>query len=241
MSEILRTEKLSRKFGGLVACDKIDFSLSEGAIQCVIGPNGAGKTTFISLISGHLRQSSGDIWFRDRNINTMSLIRRARKGIIRKFQTPALFDTLTTYENVELAVLGTNCQRHNRKSRVHEVLDLVRLIDVIDTPVNKISHGQRQWLEIGLLIARNAEVLLLDEPTAGMTAEETASTAELLVKLVEELDCSAIIIEHDINFIRELRAPVTVLNMGKVLAKGTFEEIERDERVRDAYLGDDDE
>ncbi|MFH0789341.1 MAG: ATP-binding cassette domain-containing protein [Pseudomonadota bacterium] len=240
MEVILRTEKLSKRFGGLVACDNIDFSLPKGAIQCIIGPNGAGKTTFISLISGHLRQSSGTIWFKDREITTMSLIKRAQKGIVRKFQTPTLFNTLTAYENVEISVLGTNCPSYMRSSRVLEVLDLVRLADSVDTPVNSLSHGQRQWLEIGLLIANNAEILLLDEPTAGMTAEETASTAALLVKFVEEFNYSAIIIEHDINFIRELCAPVTVLNMGKVLAEGTFEEIEMDEKVRDVYLGEND-
>ena len=237
MSVLLETNNLSKHFDGLVANQDINFSLEAGSIRCVIGPNGSGKTTFISMISGHLRPTEGRIIYKDRDITDLSVIRRARIGIARKFQTPTVFDNLTAYQNIELAVLGTGCPRAKRHRRIFEILDLIRLSEVWDRPAQFLSHGQRQWLEVGLLIAIEAELLLLDEPTAGMTAEETASTARLVQMLARELKLSVIIIEHDINFIRDLRAPVTVLHLGRVLLDGSFEEVAANDRVRDVYLG----
>ena len=237
MSVLLEIKNLSKSFAGLVANDDIHFSLEAGSIRCVIGPNGAGKTTFISMISGHLNPSEGQILYKNRDVTNLSVIRRARIGIARKFQTPTVFDNLTAYQNIELAVLGTSCPRTKRHGRIFEVLDLIRLADVWDRPVQFLSHGQRQWLEVGLLIAIEAELLLLDEPTAGMTAEETASTARLVQMLAQEFKLSVIIIEHDINFIRDLRAPVTVLHLGRVLLEGSFEEVAANDQVREVYLG----
>jgi len=237
MVEILRTENLSKRFGGLDACSDINFSLSEGTIQCIIGPNGAGKTTFISLLSGHQQQSEGYIWYKEKEISRMSIFERAREGIARKFQTPALFDELTVYENIELAVMGTKNSHRKRYVRITDVLEMIRLTDEIGTLANRLPHGKRQWLEIGLLIANDAKILLLDEPTAGMTAEGTASTARLIYDLTEELRLSTIIIEHDIQFIRDLHAPVTVLHMGKILAEGSFDEISQNDKVLEVYLG----
>ena len=237
MTEILRTENLSKRFGGLSACSNINFSLSEGTIQCIIGPNGAGKTTFLSLLSGHQKQSEGTIWYKGKEISRMSIYERAREGLVRKFQTPALFDELTVYENIELAVMGTKRPRQKRHVRVIEVLEMIRLTDVIDTLANRLPHGKRQWLEIGLLIANDAKILLLDEPTAGMTAEGTASTAKIIYELIEKLRLSTIIIEHDIKFIRDLHAPVTVLHMGQILAEGSFDEIAQNDQVLEVYLG----
>lgn len=237
MSVLLETKNLSKHYAGLVANQDINFSLEAGSIRCVIGPNGSGKTTFISMISGHLRPTEGRIIYKDRDITDLSVIRRARIGIARKFQTPTVFENLTAYQNIELAVLGTGCPRAKRHRRIFEILDLIRLSEVWDRPAQFLSHGQRQWLEVGLLIAIEAELLLLDEPTAGMTAEETASTARLVQMLARELKLSVIIIEHDINFIRDLRAPVTVLHLGRVLLDGSFEEVAANDRVRDVYLG----
>ena len=237
MSVLLETKNLSKHYVGLVANQDINFSLEVGSIRCVIGPNGAGKTTFISMISGHLRPTGGRIIYKDRDITDLSVIRRARIGIARKFQTPTVFENLTAYQNIELAVLGTGCPRAKRHRRIFEILDLIRLSEVWDRPAQFLSHGQRQWLEVGLLIAIEAELLLLDEPTAGMTAEETASTARLVQMLAREFKLSVIIIEHDINFIRDLRAPVTVLHLGRVLLDGSFEEVAANDRVRDVYLG----
>lgn len=237
MSTLLKTDRLTKNFRGLVANQDVSFELEAGRVHSVIGPNGAGKTTFISMISGHLSPSSGRIFYKGGDITALSVVRRARIGIARKFQTPSVFDNLSAYENVELAVLRTQMGAADRQKRSDEVLDLVRLRDDRDTPVQHLSHGQRQWLEIGMLIGIEAELLLLDEPTAGMTAEETAATGELVNSLARDRNLSVIIIEHDINFIRDLRAPITVLHLGKVLKEGSFEQLSQDEQVREVYLG----
>jgi ABC-type uncharacterized transport system ATPase subunit len=236
MAELLRTEGLTKRFQGLVANDLVDFRLASSELRCVIGPNGAGKTTFISMISGHLRPSAGDIWYQGERITQLPVTARARRGIGRKFQTPSVFDNLSVRENIELAALAA-ARGQTVSTRIARVLRLVRLEPQADILARHLSHGQRQWLEIGLLLANDAKLLLLDEPTAGMTAEETAATGELIRRLIAELQVAAIIIEHDINFIRSLRAPITVMHLGRVLVEGTFEEIERNVEVREVYLG----
>ncbi|NIR30593.1 MAG: ATP-binding cassette domain-containing protein [Gammaproteobacteria bacterium] len=237
MGELLRTEQLTKHFRGLVANEAVDFSLGEGELRAIIGPNGAGKTTFISMISGHLAPTSGEIWYRGKSVTGLSIPQRARLGIARKFQSPQLFGALSVRENLELAVLATPRPSAQRSRRIDEVLGLVRLSEHADVPADRLSHGQRQWLEVGLLIANDARLLLLDEPTAGMTAEETHATGELTQTLVREFGVSVIVIEHDINFIRDLRAPVTVLHLGRVLVEGSFGEIADDQQVREVYLG----
>ena len=237
MTELLRTERLTKRFRGLVANDAIDFTLGGGEVRCIIGPNGAGKTTFISMISGHLAPSDGRIWFQGREITRFSVPARAQMGIGRKFQTPSVFDRLTVYQNLELAALGKRDAARERKVRIDEVFEIIRLGAVRHFPASALSHGQRQWLEVGMLLANKAALLLLDEPTAGMTAEETHATGALIRTLAESYRLSVIIIEHDIAFIRGLKAPVTVLHLGRVLRSGTFEMIAEDERVRSVYLG----
>jgi len=237
VTEFLRTEALTKRFRGLLANDNIDFSLAAGEIRCVIGPNGAGKTTFISMISGHLVPSDGRIWFKGKDITRLSLVLRARQGIARKFQTPSVFDRLTVGDNLELAALGKVGIPSERAGRIKEILALTRLDERLHVHASALSHGERQWLEIAMLLANRAELLLLDEPTAGMTAEETHATGELIRKLATTHGFSIIIIEHDINFIRDLRAPVTVLHLGRILASGSFEEIAANATVRNVYLG----
>jgi urea ABC transporter ATP-binding protein UrtD len=236
MAELLRTEGLTKRFQGLVATDHVDFQLASNELRCIIGPNGAGKTTFISMISGHLRPSAGDIWYQGERITPLPVPARAKRGIGRKFQTPSVFDNLSVFENIELAVLAS-ARGQDASARIARVLHLVRLEHQTGTLARNLSHGQRQWLEIGLLLANDVKLLLLDEPTAGMTAEETSATGELIRQLVAELQVAAIIIEHDINFIRRLRAPITVMHLGRVLVEGAFDEIERDVEVREVYLG----
>ena len=238
MAELLRTQRLSKRFRGLIANSDIDFTIAAGELRCIIGPNGAGKTTFISMISGHQRPTAGSIWFKERNITGLPVHSIARMGILRKFQTPTVFDNLSVYENVELAVLATDHPARHRRERILETLEMVRLTDLSGQTVGTLAHGQRQWLEIGMLLGGEAQLLLLDEPTAGMTAEETHATGELVRRLVRELQLSAIIIEHDINFIRELRAPITVLHLGRVLVEGTYADIAQNEQVRSVYLGE---
>lgn len=237
MSTLLETRGLGKRFRNLVANDDIDFVIDTGAIHCVIGPNGAGKTTFISMISGHLQPTKGQIFYRGEDVTKLSVVDRARRGIARKFQTPSVFHGLTAYANIELAALRVPRNNSERNRRVLQVLDTVRLGHEQNTPVAHLSHGQRQWLEIGMLLAMEAQLFLLDEPAAGMTAEETAATTELMHTLVDELGIAVIVIEHDMNFIRRLSAEVTVLHLGRVLATGSFAEIADNERVIDVYLG----
>jgi urea ABC transporter ATP-binding protein UrtD len=237
MSELLRTEGLTKRFRGLVANDNIDFALDAGAVRCVIGPNGAGKTTFISMISGHLAPTAGRLWFKGREISALSVARRAQMGIARKFQTPSVFDRLTVEDNLELAALGKPVSARERRANIDEVLEITRLRDLRRVVASALSHGQRQWLEVGMLLANRAQLLLLDEPTAGMTAEETSATGELVRMLADSHNLSIIIIEHDISFIRDLKAPVTVLHLGRVLVNGSFDEVAENEEVRNVYLG----
>jgi urea ABC transporter ATP-binding protein UrtD len=237
MGELLRTEGLSKRFRGLIANDNIDFSLQAGEIRCLIGPNGAGKTTFISMISAHLPPSSGRIWFKGQDVTALPVYRRAQMGIARKFQTPSVFEHLTVYDNLELAALGKSASVPRRKARIEEVLELTRLHGERAAVAAALSHGQRQWLEIGMLLANRAELLLLDEPTAGMTSEETRATGELIRTLATIHHLSVIIIEHDINFVRGLKVPVTVLHLGRVLLQGSFDEVSENDQVRNVYLG----
>jgi urea ABC transporter ATP-binding protein UrtD len=237
MDALLRTENLTKHFRGLVAAENISFTLAKGEVRCVIGPNGAGKTTFISMISGHVRPTAGSIWFKGEDITRLTVPRRAQVGIGRKFQTPSVFEGLSAGENLELALLRRAKSHAQRRRAMDDILATIRLVEQRHTPAQFLSHGQRQWLEIGLLLANEAELLLLDEPTAGMTAEETAATGQLVQHLATDRSLTVIIIEHDINFIRELKAPITVLHLGRLLRQGSFEEIAEDAEVRQVYLG----
>ncbi|MGB3273460.1 MAG: ATP-binding cassette domain-containing protein [Xanthobacteraceae bacterium] len=237
MAELLRTEGLTKRFRGLTANEAIDFRIDAGTVRCVIGPNGAGKTTFLSMLSGHQPPSSGRIFYDGRDITGLPVVARARIGIGRKFQTPTVFDNLTVYENIELAVLRVEPDYAARVRKIEHVLDAVRLGDLRATLAVELSHGQRQWLEVGLLLGNESRLLLLDEPTAGMTNEETAATGQLISNLASEHGLTIIIIEHDINFIRALRSPVTVLHLGRVLMEGPFDEVASDPTVRSVYLG----
>jgi ABC-type uncharacterized transport system ATPase subunit len=189
------------------------------------------------MISGHLRPSAGNIWYQGERITQLPVTARARRGIGRKFQTPSVFEGLSAAQNIELAMLRRKQSRAERARAIDAILETIRLAEQRAIPAQFLSHGQRQWLEIGLLLANGVELLLLDEPTAGMTAEETAATGQLVQHLAVDRRLSVIIIEHDINFIRELKAPITVLHLGRLLREGTFDEIAADAQVREVYLG----
>ena len=237
MSSLLRTEKLTKRFKGLLANDDINMEIFDGDVRCIIGPNGAGKTTLISMISGHIKPTIGNIFFQNKSINNLSLVNRSCLGIGRKFQTPTVFDNLNVERNIELSILRHNLSKKKLSINIDETLEIVRLHKHRNILANALSHGQRQWLEIGLLIGNNAKLLLLDEPTAGMTSEETIATTKLINQLADEKNLSAIVIEHDINFVRELGAKITVLHLGKVFTEGTYEQIEKNKNVREIYLG----
>jgi urea transport system ATP-binding protein len=242
-AEIVSVHDLTVVFDGFKALDIDHFAVPHYMLQVIIGPNGAGKTTLCDVISGKTRPTTGRVLFNGADITEASEADIARLGVGRKFQTPTVYDSLSVYQNMELAL--PNCQglAHNlfrmttatQRDRIHQMLERVRLDDDMNRQVKYLSHGQRQWLEISMLILSDPKLLLVDEPAAGLTDEETVLTAELLLELQE--DHSIIVIEHDMEFVRMLSAPVMVLNEGLIMASGTMEEVQADERVVEAYLG----
>jgi urea transport system ATP-binding protein len=242
-SELVRVEDVKVVFDGFKALDVDNFSIDYYELQVVIGPNGAGKTTLCDVISGKTRPTSGKVFFAKEEITRLPEVDIARRGVGRKFQTPSIFNSLTVYENMELALPGRQSLPRNfqrtasaeDQDRIHGILKRVRLNDEANQRVQYLSHGQRQWLEISMLLLAGPRLLLVDEPAAGLTDEETALTAELLLELQSEH--SVLVIEHDMEFVRLLAAPVTVLNEGKVMARGTIDEVQADPRVVEAYLG----
>lgn len=233
---ILEVSKLSKSFQGFIANENLNLQFKKNEINCIIGPNGAGKTTFISLISGHLQPNSGTISYKNKKINNLDVVSRAQLGIARKFQTPSVFTNLTVLENLELAVLK-NVKKTNFEDKIKQTLELIKLNHEQNTLSQNLSHGQRQWLEIGLLLGIDADLLLIDEPTAGMTEAETVATSNLFKDLAKNYNKTIIIIEHDIAFIKNLNSKIIVLHLGKLFAIGSYEEISNNKDVMEIYLG----
>ena len=219
------------------------YGIEHGELRVIIGPNGAGKTTFCDLVSGKTQPSTGRVYFDGKEITQMEESDIALSGIGRKFQTPTVFDSLTTYENLLLALPGNQGWKNNllkpeskeEVEKIDEILEKVSLINQREMPAKSLSHGQRQWLAISALIISKPKLLLVDEPAAGLTDLETEQTADLLLELAEEH--TIVVIEHDMDFVRRLGKTVTVLNEGQVLAEGMIGEMERNEQVMEAYLG----
>jgi ABC-type uncharacterized transport system ATPase subunit len=234
---LLEIEGLRKDFGGLAAVDGVDFALEEGALHALVGPNGCGKSTLFNLITGALAPSGGQVRFAGEDITGWPVHRIARAGIGRKFQVPAVFDELTVLENL--------CLPRWSKGRLPllvradltagEELARVHLAGKAAMRAGALSHGERQWLEIGMLLAANARLLLLDEPTAGMTQAETAATAGLIRSVAKS--ATVLVIEHDIGFIEALGCPVSVMARGRILCSGSFAAIRADARVRELYFG----
>ena len=241
--DLVQVENVVVQFDGFKALDIHYFGIDRNELRVVVGPNGAGKTTLCDVISGKTRVASGRVVFDDVDITWRRDTDIAGLGVGRKFQTPTVFDSLTVYENMELALprrwrvwqnlFGT--ETREQREHIHHLLERVHLIEVRDLPAKSLSHGQRQWLEISMLMVSKPKLLLVDEPAAGLTDAETALTAELLLELKGEH--TIITIEHDMEFVRRLNSRVTVLNEGKVLAEGTLDEVQRNEDVIEAYLG----
>ncbi len=241
--DIIRVENVTVSFDGFKAIDNLSFSMSADELRVVIGPNGAGKTTLCDVITGKVQPTSGKVFFKGKDITSIPEYKIARMGIGRKFQTPRVFLNLTVFENVELSynrdkdVLKTlfSVRKKADRDRIYEVLDICGLKSVVDLPAGTLSHGQKQWLEIGMMVAQDPDLLLLDECVAGMTDKETEATGELIEVLAEEH--AILVIEHDMVFVRQIARNVTVLHQGQMLCEGTFDEVQNDPRVIEVYLG----
>ena len=241
---ILYLEDVSVSFDGFKAINQLSLDIAPGELRCVIGPNGAGKTTMMDIITGKTRPDAGTVFFG----STIDLLRYtepeiAQLGIGRKFQKPTVFEQLTVFENLELALKtnkGVKASMFFRLDsaqgdRLAEVLHTIHLADSVSAQAGNLSHGQKQWLEIGMLLMQDPKLLLLDEPVAGMTDEETERTAELFLSLKGKH--SLMVVEHDMSFINTISDIVTVLCDGAVLAQGTLAQVQADERVIEVYLG----
>ncbi len=241
---ILYLEDVSVSFDGFKAINRLSLDIAPGELRCIIGPNGAGKTTMMDIITGKTRPDAGSVYFG----STIDLLRHteaeiAQLGIGRKFQKPTVFEQLTVFENLELALKthkGVAQSLRYRRSAAHdqrlcEVLETIALQDSLARQAGKLSHGQKQWLEIGMLLVQDPQLLLLDEPVAGMTDQETERTAELFLRLKGQH--SLIVVEHDMAFIQAIAETVTVLCDGAVLAQGPLSQVQADPRVIEVYLG----
>ncbi|MGE4243280.1 urea ABC transporter ATP-binding protein UrtD [Ramlibacter sp.] len=241
---ILYLEDVTVSFDGFKAINGLSLDIAPGELRCIIGPNGAGKTTMMDIITGKTRPDSGTVYFG----STIDLLRYkeaeiAQMGIGRKFQKPTVFEQLTVFENLELALKtdkGVKASMFFRldtgdSDRLADILHTIHLADSVGRLAGNLSHGQKQWLEIGMLLMQDPKLLLLDEPVAGMTDEETARTAELFLTLKGRH--SLMVVEHDMSFIKTISEKVTVLHEGSVLAEGTLEQVQADERVIEVYLG----
>ncbi|WP_151702458.1 urea ABC transporter ATP-binding protein UrtD [Nitrincola alkalilacustris] len=245
---LLYLEGLSVSFDGFQAINDLNLYVRDGELRCIIGPNGAGKTTMMDIITGKTRPDSGSAWF-GQTINLLDLDEPAiaQAGIGRKFQKPTVFEFLSVWENLELSmpspravfsVLRAKLDGEQR-DRIEEVLTLIALQEQRESRAGSLSHGQKQWLEIGMLLMQQPRLLLVDEPVAGMTHQEMDRTAELLISLAGRH--SVVVVEHDMDFVRQLAGrdrTVTVLHQGSVLAEGSMEQVQNDRRVIEVYLGE---
>jgi urea transport system ATP-binding protein len=231
---LLQTHDLSMHFGGVKAVRNVNFTLAEGELRCLIGPNGAGKSTFFKMLTGQLEPTHGQVLFRGHDISRAHAHQIARLGIGIKTQVPSVFDGLSVRDNIWLAA-SRHKSRERARRLVDEMLERIGLGSVAERLVGQLAHGQRQWVELGLVLSTDPELILLDEPAAGMTHEEVLKTAEL----VREINRSKalIVVEHDMQFIRMIAKQVTVFNQGSVLVEDAVENIMRNPLVRDIYLG----
>ena len=232
---ILELIKVSKQFGGIQAVEDFDFKVQKGEVHCLIGPNGAGKTTVFKLITGLYPVSSGRVKFKGVDITNMSAAKRARNGLSIKMQVPGVFEELTMRENIRIAA-GNYISASQLKDETERLIKLVKLDKLGNPPVRNMSHGQQQWLEIAMALSSKPELLLLDEPAAGMGPEETAFTAELVNEL-NATGLTILVIDHDMDFVRQIAQKVTVMHYGRKFAYGTVDEISNDPGVKQIYLG----
>ncbi|MEM9783166.1 MAG: ATP-binding cassette domain-containing protein [Pseudomonadota bacterium] len=231
---VVETRALTMRFGGVVANENVDFRLDAGELRCLIGPNGAGKSTFFKCLTGQLTPTEGTVLIRDLDVTGANPHEIAQLGVGIKTQVPNVFDGLTVEESIWLAARRAHGAARAERLTA-DTLERVRLGDIRTSKVGNLAHGQRQWVELGMVMASEPWLVLLDEPAAGMTDEETVFTADLIREL--NRSTAMIVVEHDMNFIRAIAAKVTVFHRGAVLMEGSMDEVSADETVRDVYLG----
>lgn len=239
----LAIEELTVSFDGFKAVDNLNFYLDRNELHVVIGPNGAGKTTVLDLICGKTKATSGSIKFLNKELTTLNEHSIVRAGVGRKFQTPSIYENLSVLENLEVSypqgrgVFGSLFFKRTPKvlEKIHEIAKEIMLEDVLDMEAGLLSHGQKQWLEIGMLLIQDPQLLMLDEPVAGMSVKEREQTAVLLNKISQGR--SVLVIEHDMEFVAQIAHKVTVLHQGKILATGDMEAVQSDPKVIEVYLG----
>ncbi len=239
----LAIEDLTVSFDGFKAVDSLNLYVDKDELRVVIGPNGAGKTTLLDMICGRTRPTSGSIKFKGAELTSLSEHAIVRAGVGRKFQTPSIYENLSVFENLELSYPESRgvwgCLTFRRTPeltrRIEEVAELIQLKDRLKVEAGLLSHGQKQWLEIGMLLIQEPELLMLDEPVAGMSVKEREQTAELLGKICKGR--SVIVIEHDMDFVERIAHKVTVLHQGRILAEGPMDRVKADPRVIEVYLG----
>jgi urea transport system ATP-binding protein len=240
---VLAIEDLTVSFDGFKAVDALNMYIDKNELRVVIGPNGAGKTTVLDLICGKTKSTSGTIKFMDKELTTMAEHEIVRAGVGRKFQTPSIYENLTVDQNLEISYpQGRNVFKSLMFKRteavdtqVKKIAAEIMLTNFLDMEAALLSHGQKQWLEIGMLLMQDPKLLMLDEPVAGMSAKERDDTADLLRKI--SANRSVLVIEHDMEFVKKIADKVTVLHQGKILAEGSMEKVQADEKVIEVYLG----
>ena len=234
LQPLLETEGLTMRFGGVTAVNKVNFRLGEVELRCLIGPNGAGKSTFFKMLTGQLRPTEGAVRFRGKTITNADSHAIARLGVGIKTQVPNVFDGLSVRENIWVSASRTRSAKR-AKELTDSILEQVALTDIVGSLVGRLSHGERQWVEIGTVLAGEPELILLDEPAAGMTSDEVARTAELIRSINRAQ--AIIVVEHDMQFIRMIAKQVTVFHQGQILIEDTVDRVLSNQTVRDVYLG----
>ncbi|WP_428515370.1 urea ABC transporter ATP-binding protein UrtD [Roseovarius sp.] len=240
---VLMVEDLTVSFDGFKAVNDLSFYVKPNECRVIIGPNGAGKTTVLDLICGRTRATSGSVAFKGKDLLKMREDQIVHAGVGRKFQTPSVYEDLTVFANLELSypkghgVFGALFFKRDQavRDRIEEIAEMIFLSDHLTQKAAFLSHGQKQWLEIGMLLIQDPELLMLDEPVAGMSVAERRKTAELLNRIIA--DRSVIVIEHDMGFVADIATRVTVLHQGKVLSEGSMEHVQADPKVVEVYLG----
>jgi urea transport system ATP-binding protein len=243
MPSLLEVRQLTTKVSGFTILNHLDFSIEENELRVLLGPNGAGKTTLIAMITGQFKPASGSIQFAGRDITGWAPDDIFQAGISRKFQVPNMYETLSVFDNVMVSLQGrrrvfaTLLQKlsSEERDRIWDVLEFIELADKASDPADSLSHGERQWLELGMLIASSPKLLLLDEPTTGMTEDGKHKTAELISKIAETH--TVLLVEHDMHIVRQIGKRITVLHQGQLLAEGPMSEVMSNETVRRVYLG----